>query len=373
MKVAFVTNIIAPYRAPLFEAIGKQVDLTTIVSAPMEHDRLWKPWETSRALNFKTVILKGMRLKQRQRYFYIQPELFGILRGIRPDVVVNSEFNLNSLCGSLFGKLHKRKTLLWSEATCHSERNCSRMRKLYRRFLVRLNDGVIASGLDAKAHLLSLGAPEDSCFVAVDAVEDVKNRPDYPALEKRAMSVRSETSGAILLYSGQLIERKGVSNLLDAYKIVSGKHDVSLLIMGSGFLENQLKQTVENDRIRNVHFLGFMNETDKWVYYLASDIFVLPTKLDAWGLVVNEAMLCGLPVICSKYAGAARDLVADGENGRIVDPFDTMDFSLAIEQLVTDKLKRQEMGSCSQKRIAQYSIKESAQGFLRAIGGIDSA
>ncbi|GAI34239.1 unnamed protein product, partial [marine sediment metagenome] len=261
---------------------------------------------------------------------------FGILRGIRPDVVVNSEFNLNSLCGSLFGKLHKRKTLLWSEATCHSERNYSRMRKLYRRFLVRLNDGVVASGLDAKAHLLSLGAPEDSCFVAVDAIEDVKNRPDYPALEKRAMSVRSETSGAILLYSGQLIERKGVSNLLNAYQIVSGKHDVSLFIMGSGPLEKQLKQKVENDRIRNVHFLGFMNETDKWVYYLASDIFVFPTKLDVWGLVVNEAMLCGLPVICSKHAGCCSDLIEDGQTGFGVNPHETEEFADALLKVIAN-------------------------------------
>jgi glycosyltransferase involved in cell wall biosynthesis len=339
----------------------------------MEHNRQWKPWKTSRSLSFKTVILNGTRIKQGEGYFYIQPELFGILRGIRPDIVINSEFNLNSLCGSLFGRLHKRKTLLWSEATCYSEHNRSHARRLYRRFLVKLNDGVVASGLDAKAHLLSLGVPEHSCFVAVDAVEDIKNRSDYPVLERRAMSIRSGFSGTILLYSGQLIERKGVANLLDTYKIVSSQHDVSLLIMGSGPLENRLKQKVQHERIKNVHFLGFMNETDKWVYYLASDIFVLPTRLDVWGLVVNEAMVCGLPVVCSKYAGAARDLVVDGENGRVVDPFDIAGFSLAIEQLATDKSKRQKMGSSSRTRIAEYSIEESAQGFLRAIDEVGSA
>ena len=368
VKAAIVTNIIPPYRRALFEAIGREVELTVIISAAMEQHRLWKAWDESEETNFKTKILKGLRLKHREGFFCAQPALFRQLSEQSPDIIINCGFNLNSLFGAIYAKKHKKKALLWSEATVHSESKYSGLRKLYRKILIHLNDGFIAPGTEAREYLLSLGAESKKCFLAVDAIEDIRESDFFEELKEQAAAKRKGFGQTVLIYSGQLIKRKGIDLLLKAYKEVCDKYDTTLLIMGNGPREDELKDYVKENGLKGVQFLGFKDEKEKWIYYLASDVFILPTREDVWGLVVNEAMLCGLPVICSKYSGAARDLVIDGENGRGVQPEDTESFSQVIEELLQNRNKREQMGLCSLEIIEKYSIEESAKGFFRAIG-----
>lgn len=341
--------------------------MTVICSAANESDREWQGWDEEGTGVFKTTILNGFSFKGKNGFFYLQTGLVFALRKLRPDIVINSSFNLNTLWGSLYARLYRKPSLIWSEATCYSERNRSFSRRWFRKMLVRLNDAYIPSGIEAKEFLLSLGAAEGRCFTAVDAIEDIQKSPDYEKIHEESKRVRSEQSDLVLLFSGQLIERKGLDLLFAAYEKIHDLSDVTLWIMGSGPIEKELKEDAIRKDLRNVKFLGFMNEREKWVYYLASDIFVLPTREDIWGLVVNEAMLCGLPVICSKYAGCCKDLIEDEKTGFVIDPNDTESFAKVLRKIITNHGLRGAMSNNARKKVFEYGIEESAKGFLRAI------
>lgn len=366
MKIAFVVNIVAPYCKPLFEEIGRHCDLTVICSAANEWDREWDDWQGEDTTLFKTVVLKGLSFKTKQGVFYLQTGLVFALRKIRPDIVINTAFNLNTLWGSLYAKLFRKPSMIWSEATCFSERNRSFARRWFRKMLVRLNDAYIPSGIEAKEFLVSLGADEARCFTAVDAIEDIRKSPEYDKIHEESKRVRSEQSDPVLLFSGRLIELKGIDLLFAAYEKIHDLSDVALWIMGSGPLENKLKDDVDRKCLQNVKFLGFKNEREKWVYFLASDIFVFPTRQDVWGLVVNEAMLCGLPVICSKFAGCCKDLIEDEKTGFVIDPNDTESFAHVLRKVITNDGLRGAMSERAREKACEYSIEESAKGFLRA-------
>jgi glycosyltransferase involved in cell wall biosynthesis len=367
MKIALVTNIVPPYRKPLFEEIGKHCDLTVICSAANEIDRDWQDWDEKATGVFKTITLKGFSFKAKHGFFYLQTGLFSVLRKVSPDVVINSSFSLNTFWGNLYAKMARKPSMIWSEATCFSERKQSVARRWFREMLVRLNDAYIPSGIEAKDFLLSLGAVEERCFTAVDAIEDIRKSSNYERIQDESERVRLEQSDLVLLFSGQLIERKGLDLLFAAYEKIHDLSGVALWIMGSGPLEKELKEDAMRKDLRNVKFLGFRNELEKWIYYLASDVFVLPTKEDVWGLVVNEAMLCRLPVICSKYAGCCKDLIEDEKTGFVIDPNDTESFAHVLRTVITNDGLRGAMSECAREKACEYSIKESTKGFLRAI------
>lgn len=371
MKVALVTNIIPPYRKPLFEEIGKHCELTVICSAVNQADRNWYDWNEENTSTFKTITLKGLCLKIKHGFFYFQPDLLVALRKLRPDVIITSAFALNTLFGSLYAKITRTPSLLWSASTRLSERKYSTLRLWFRRFLIRLNNAYVATGLDAAEYLVSIGARKDRCFTAVNAVEDITHHSELGKMREEAQGIRSEYSDPILLYTGRLIALKGLDLLLLAYeKIqnVEGAKDATLLIIGSGPLEKELKKKATQKNLKNARFIEFKQKRQLWPYYLASDIYVLPSREDTWGMVVNEAMQCGLPVVCSKFAGAAREMVENGKTGYVVDPYDTDGFARTLEKIIKDDELRKEMGERAFEKVtADYSIEESAKGFLRAI------
>jgi len=366
MKAALITNMIPPYRAPLFEAIGKEVDLTVLASSPMEADRRWQAWRDEDGTNFRTVFLKGKRIRTRRGLSYIQPGVWFQLRRLNPDVIVTSGFGVNSVIGGLFGRLRKKRSLLWSEATSWSERHCSPLRRRYRKWLVALHDGCIAVGLESKQFLKSLGAKPDQTYLAVDAVPEVSSAEHTIAVDY-AVRIRRD-HGTHFLYAGQLIRRKGIDRLLRAWTRMGENHR-HLLLMGSGPEEGALRGLCAEIGAKNVHFVGWCDGAAKWAHLLACDTFLFPTLKDVWGLVLNEALSAGKPVICSPFAGAASDLVSDGVNGYVIDPDDTDAWAGRMAELASDSAKCEKMGQASLERIKDYSIRASAQGFLRALRG----
>ena len=120
----------------------------------------------------------------------------------------------------------------------------------------------------------------------------------------------------VIMYAGRLMLDKGIQELISAVKILSRKKfDIKLLIVGEGKFKNELEYFV-NDIRDLVIFTGHVEISEIYKYYFASDIFVLPTYNDSWGLVVNEAMACGLPIIVTNAAGCYFDLVKN--NGFVV-------------------------------------------------------
>src|SRR6185369_9037132 len=138
------------------------------------------------------------------------------------------------------------------------------------------------------------------------------------ALERQ----RLELPDRYLLFVGRLVPEKGVQDLLQAYDALddSLKSELSLVIVGDGPLRHSLQLRASRIIQGSVKITGFVQRDELAAYYALAEMFVFPTYTDTWGLVVNEAMACGLPIIASSAAGCVADLVIDGWNGRVIKP-----------------------------------------------------
>lgn len=181
--------------------------------------------------------------------------------------------------------------------------------------------------------------------------DDFQLHPDYP----------------VILFCGKLIPKKQPLLLLQAFSSVRENYPCSLLFAGDGMLRDQIEGKVKRDNIPDVRVTGFLNQSEISRAYAAADILVLPSAWEeTWGLVMNEAMNFGLPIIATDRVGGAADLVREGENGHIIPYQDPQALARALEGLVKDGARRRRYGEESLKLIQSWGLNETVAGIKAA-------
>ena len=160
----------------------------------------------------------------------------------------------------------------------------------------------------------------------------------------------------VVVSVGQFIYRKGFDCLLEAWARCSTQ-DAILIIIGDTPTEEYIKLT-KRLKLNNVRFMGFMPKSKLKEYYRASDFFVLPTREDIWGLVINEAMAAGLPVITTDRCVAGLELVDDGVNGFIVESDNIAMLAEKIDALLANEELVSKMSKANLDRISQQTIEK---------------
>jgi len=202
---------------------------------------------------------------------------------------------------------------------------------------------------------ISYGANERKIFLSILTVDLAKY-----------LNTKDSYNNKNLIYVGSLLKGKGLDLLFNVLKDI--KNEFILNIIGDGEEEENLKELAKKLNIYDqINFLGFRQRGDIIEYYKKSDVFVFPTRRDCFGLVITEAMCAGLPVIVSKYAGGAYDLVEEGKNGFIIDPYDSAKFKERIEFLLSNTNIIRKMGTRSHERVKKFSVENGAKGFYQAI------
>lgn len=175
-------------------------------------------------------------------------------------------------------------------------------------------------------------------------------------------------TGFVALYAGQLIERKGIQDLLTAFtRLRREMDDVTLLIAGTGMEEEAMKKRCLHENIKDVIFAGFVDYEQLPGYFALSSLFILPSREEVWGLVINEAMACGLPVITTVKVGASADLVRDGVNGFVVRDREPDELYHAMKRVLADSGVRQKMADASGQIIKNFGAEHTARGVKEAI------
>jgi glycosyltransferase involved in cell wall biosynthesis len=170
----------------------------------------------------------------------------------------------------------------------------------------------------------------------------------------------------IILFVGKFITRKRPALLIDAFVEATSPGEAHLLMVGDGALSDKLKsQANDHGREDDICFAGFVNQAELPRYYEASNLFVLPSVKENWGLVVNEAMNFGLPVVTSEAVGCVDDLVTP-HNGRVFSTDDFGELSEILSDLIQNDQKRQNMGEHSLNIIDNWNIEETADGIITA-------
>lgn len=251
--------------------------------------------------------------------------LLNIIRKIKPDVLITEGFFQWTPFVQLYGWFFRVPVFVGYERTLYTERHNSRFKTFLRKLQDKSIAGYLVNGTETKKYLLSLGISEEKIFVGGMSADSTGLRVSikkWPIKEKQSFKSKyiSSNNGLIFLFTGQMILRKGVNYLLNAWvKHTQLYPDDKLVLVGGGvFLEKWKEQY---SKYSSIIFEGTIAYDEIYKYYAIADVYILPTIEDNWSLVVPEAMACGLPVATSIYNGCHVELIQDGENGFVFDTF----------------------------------------------------
>lgn len=216
------------------------------------------------------------------------------------------------------------------------------------------------------------GVPDERLFLVPYAVDNAYFMQHAAEARSQRTAVRRglglPVDQTLILFSSKLTSRKRPMDLLSAFdRLRSERIHAALVFAGSGEAEQALRDYVERHRVSDVYFLGFRNQRELPAIYAAADLFVLPSENEPWGLVINEAMCAGLPILASREIGAAPDLVKDGYNGFTFQAGNVEELVQHLRSLISNPSLRQQMGEHSLTLISEWNYERCVRGIRAAL------
>ncbi len=242
-----------------------------------------------------------------------------------------------------------------------------------KKFFIRRFSSYLCYGTKSKSYLIKLGANHRNIFIRCQATDNQTIFDEYcNSQNNRACNLsKMGLPNMNFIYVGRLIKEKNIITLLAAYGAFKYNNpygnDWGLIIVGDGPEREMLTGWVADNDIKDVCFVGGKTWKEVPKYYALSDVFVLPSISEAWGLVVNEAMTCGLPVIVSNKCGAVPDLVHDNENGFTFDPLNIKQLEGLLSYFANNKDFVKKMGKQSRDIISHYTPENAAMQMVKGI------
>ena len=381
MRVALVTNIVPPYRVPVYEALAATTGWTlrVFVSSDSEFDRNWRV--DAGSLDVVRVRSASLRrrvaTRGRARFdqivtLHVPIGLPAALRRFAPDVVISSELGARTLLALLTCRLARVPLVIWSYHSRVSATAAGPVTRRLRRALLARAHAVVGMGRQARAVLADLGVPDERLFDAPnacdhDAVSKALAGVDVEA-RREAVTRALDCRRRIALVAGRLVPMKGLSELLRAWELVpeAVRACWSLVFVGSGPLASRIAEAQAAAAPGEIVHVPALQPQELVGFYAAAELLVFPSLGDPWGLVVNEAFACGRPVLCSRLAGCADDLLRPGANGWLSDPTDADAFAQTLgEALTSPDLAR--LGTCARATAERFQPEHMADGLRRAI------
>jgi glycosyltransferase involved in cell wall biosynthesis len=335
-KLAELVNMIPPYKVQEWRRMEQQFDTFIFYSGKEKNRTTWEDVESS----LQTAVIKrswGFTLQfvekgQRgevfhYRYLHLTPGYFLDLLRTRPDAVITHEMGLRTCTALLYGSALRKPVWVGWEGTKYTEDNVSVVKRVWRKVIARWAQRWISIGRASTEYLLDLEVPAKQILEIPYTVDQQKYlRPMEPAIHLETRPV--------FLYVGQFIGRKGLDRLLKVAAEYQKEHRFSLLLVGDGPERASLENLALKLDLRDVHFYPAQYPRDMPAVYHSADYMVLPSLKDGWGVVVNEALWSGVPVLCSVYAGAKELLPSEN----LFDPLDYGSFSAAFERALEGKI-----------------------------------
>ncbi len=375
-RLVILTEIISPYRIPLFNALAQHtgVDLHVIFLA--ETDPTVRQWQVYREeIKFSYQVLTSWR-KRVGKYHALLNR--GVVRGLKaaaPDVILCGGYNYVASWQALaWARVHHIPFLLWSESNLQDRRRGHALVEFLKDEFFHKCSAFVVPGKSAREYLRAHKIKEDVIFTAPNAVDNDLFAKAAAAARQNADRLREELAlpKRYFLFAGRLVPEKGVFDLLSAYAKLDGqvRQQIGLVFVGDGACRAQLEGQAAAISPGVIRFAGFAQRERLAAYYALAEMLILPTHTDTWGLVVNEAMACSLPVVVSRVAGCAADLVRENWNGWLVSPRNVPLLTTALESIAGHPELRVTMGANSMQHISNYSPAEWSMGIAQAIESV---
>ena len=372
LHVASLVSYIPPHQADIYRAYSSRFQRYTImVSTKMERHRIWEAdWDGLEVIPQRTYSIAS-RWRHAMGFtdkldIHLPLDTLGLLRKHKPDVVLSGELGFRSLCSAIYCLFNRDTPLvLWACVSEHTEQGRGWLRYWLRRWLIRQADGMIVNGSSGKRYVTQFGIDPKHVY------EVPYSTPQ--GLFDQAPLERSAEAAHRLLYVGQLSERKGISLLLPAlqrWAEANPERSVELTVVGGGPLADTLKQEESPENLQ-ITYLGWQTHEQIADHCANSGILVFPTLADEWGLVVNEAMSAGMPVLGSLYSASVEEFCIEGETGWCFRPDQEEEMYNAIDRAMNTPVEQlNKMRQECRTRIGEISPSKCADRLAAAIMNI---
>jgi 1,2-diacylglycerol 3-alpha-glucosyltransferase len=368
VKVAVLFSNYGPYHISRVSALDTHCqkigwDVIGIELARYEKEYDWKT--DTKNLSFKLIsVLESIPLEEVKSYYLLR-KLISILNEVKPDVIVIAGyFHYAMLATLVWGLWNNKPAVLLSETTEYDVPR-SRWRETIKTWIVTKYKSALAGGNPHKRYLIKLGLPGDSIFLGYDVVGNDTFHPDNikhlsPPLEK-----------PYFLSINRFVPKKNLLFLLSsyaAYRQIQGEDACDLVLCGDGHLRPIIEEEIALLGLKDVvHLPGFLQQNELLPYFAHANCFIHASIQEQWGLVVNEAMAAGLPVLVSDHCGCCEDLVIEGVNGFSFDPENAGELTELMLKISSREVDLQRMGKAALLHIEKFSPDYFAENLIKAI------
>lgn len=354
MKVLWLTNIPSPYRVDFFNELGKECELTVLFekSHSSERDDIWKNYEFK---NFKGIILGGKSIGVAEAMSWSVVKY--LKKGLYDHIVVTNYFDFTGMLAVFYMRLRGiRYSVEGDGAFVGSGKG---LKEKIKKFVISKAIYCFSTGKEHDNYYLKYGATCQNIirypFTSIKTT-DMLHEPISSTSKTILKESLGITESKVVLSVGQFIHRKGFDTLLKS--AANLPKNVGFYIVG-GEPTDEYTELKDKLQLSNVHFVGFKNKSELSNYYKAADLFVLPTREDIWGLVINEAMACGLPVVTTNKCIAGLEMVSD--NCCIIDSEDVEGLSKIALEILQDPLLSERISLDNLATASKYTIEAMAK------------
>lgn len=369
IKIAFVTNSKAPYRRLQFEefAKNKKIKISVYYTNKNYHGRKWDVKEINGVDEYR---LNGFKLFK--RYGYLNSGLLEIVKS--NDIIMIGGYEQPTyIMLAILCKIFKKPYIVLFDgiSTNSLKKREHYLKLLIKKLIIKHSTKVFINGGVSEIYFRDiLKCNPNKIYnqiLTVDVskiMELAKQNQHYRNLYREKYNIPQDRK--VILYSGRLVKVKNVETVVRAIANLENKEEYMLFIIGGGEEEENIKHIANKLNVQ-IYITGFLSNQDElFEHYFIGDALILPSIYEPWGLVINEALAAGLPVLVSSICGCSLDLVKDGYNGYIIDPYDINDISSKIEKIFNSKQKIN-FSKNSQDIIKEWTFKKSRESFEKML------
>jgi len=351
-RVAMITNIPSPYREETHVILNDKLDNNYRVyyCSMVEPNRLWKISDG----NYNKTFLKKTIVKFKNKPIYLNLDIIKEMIDFNPDVIITAGFNPTMLLAFLWSKFRRKKHIAFTDGTLFSEERLSKIHKWVRKLVFRYTDAFIGASKKSLELYTSYSISDEKLFLSPLCVNN--------ALYKQGSELPKKYD---VIFSGQFIERKMPFFFIDVIKLANELITIKVILIGSGKLKEKMLNRLSELNIE-YSYPGFIQQEHLPFIYGSAKILLFPTELDPWGVVANEALAVGLPVMTCENAGAANELIIHDFNGYVL-PLDERIWAQHLINVLTDKTLYKKLSENALISVKEFNQINAVDGILCAI------
>jgi glycosyltransferase involved in cell wall biosynthesis len=355
MRVVIITNMPAPYRVPAWNKIAEVLgeNFLVIFCCRQEPNRNWKITD----MKFNHVFLKENFSLKRDGTTYVHnnKDVWKHLKVFKPDVIITGGFNPTMLYAFVYSILNRKKHVPFSDGWEITEGNLSFIHKALRYIVFKFSDAFIACSIKGKKHFKSYSVKEKAIYISHLTILDAlcTTGASYEAREYD------------ILFSGRFVNGKNPIFFVRVARLLKKENKkIKVLLLGNGPLKDDVLAQLKKYEI-DFFYAGHINQDELLSHYNNSKLFLFPTLLDAWGVVANEALTVGTPILVSPFAGCTEELVINKFNGYILNLDEQLWADHCLE-LLNDREKWKKFSNNALFTAAKFTHGRAAMELIKA-------